>query len=136
MRYTHTLITERVVQEVVLRQDKSDVRTIRPLLSSGKIISKPTPNVPIISDYYAISETDCGVIRLGLAMPDLITIIDDKEEFLIACRYGLRPMFLLDVFVLLTTSYDLDKAMARNMIQSTAKRYSPAYVAHTLSMLG
>src|SRR5258708_30948624 len=118
-------VTERVVQEVILHHDKSDVRIARPLMTSGQITASPAPATPLISDFYQISETDCGVIRLGLTMPERITIIDDKEEYLIACRYNLRPLFLLDLLVLLATSYGLDKGTARDMVQSTAKRYSP-----------
>lgn len=135
LNHANFSVTDQVVTEVVLRMGKSDVQIARPLISAGRISTVATATIPVISDFYAISETDCGVIRTGLLLTDTLTVIDDKEAYVIACRYELRPIFLLDLLVLLVRQHGLDKALAVEMVQSMTKRYSVGYVAHTVSML-
>ncbi len=114
-------LTDAVEQEVVLQYEKSDAQIAKSLIKSGQINVIPAPTEPTISDFYKLHETDCGVIRLGIALPHLLTIIDDKEAYVVSTRYGLHPMFLLDLFVLLVQQHGLEKQSALDMVKSAEK---------------
>jgi hypothetical protein len=128
-------ITEAVNHEVTVQYEKSDARIAKSLVASGRIAVVPAPKTPPILDFYKLHETDCGVIRLGIASPHLITVIDDKEAYIVSTRYGLRPMLLLDLLVLLVQRHGLEKLVALDMVKSAERRYSPSYVAHTIFKL-
>jgi hypothetical protein len=135
LEHADVTITEAVHHEVTVQYAKSDAQIARSLVESGRINVVVSPNEPLISDFYKLHETDCGVIRTGLSLSNLLTIIDDKEAYLVSTRYGLRPVFLLDLLVLLIQQHGLEKETALNMVKSAERRYSPAYVAHTVYKL-
>ncbi len=132
LEYTDVYITDAVEREVTVQYEKSDAQIAKRLVNAGQIHVIPAPITPTISDFYKLHETDCGVIRLGLVSPHLLTIIDDKEAYVVSTRYGLKPMFLLDLLILLVEKHGLPKQDALDMIKSAERRYSPAYTAHTI----
>jgi hypothetical protein len=135
LEHAEVYITEAVNHEVTVQYEKSDARIARSLVTSGQIQITPAPKTPPISDFYKLHETDCGVIRLGIASPHLTTIIDDKEAYIVSTRYGLKPILLLDLLVRLVQRHGLGQQVALDMVKSAERRYSPSYVAHTIFKL-
>jgi predicted nucleic acid-binding protein len=132
LQYADVYITDAVQHEITVQYEKSDAQIAKRLVNSGQIQVISAPSNPTISDFYKLHETDCGVIRLGLISPLFLTVIDDKEAYVVSTRYGLKPIFLLDLLVLLVEKCRLQKQDALDMIKSAERRYSPAYIAHTI----
>jgi len=69
-------------------------------------------------------------------VPDVKIILDDHLAFVVACRFGLAPILLLDLLVLLVNEYGLEKQMAIDIVNAVSARYSKSFVKHTLYKLG
>ena|SRR5579859_5056555 len=129
-------VTQKVADEVAaLTRPEPDAAVARRLIRAGQIVILDAPEEPNIHEFYALQETDCTVIRLGLTLENAITVLDDHDAFLIANHYGLKPMFLLDLLVLLVRHEGLDSQVAQTMVESAERRYSPAFIAHTIARL-
>jgi hypothetical protein len=76
------------------------------------------------------------IIRIGVAFPEIFVVIDDKDAFQIASRFGLKPTVLQDMIVLLSHQYHLPQSTAIEIVSRTASRYPASYLVHTLALLG
>jgi hypothetical protein len=115
-----------------------DVRIFKPLLESGQITAQPVPTQPAILDTAYAEKLGVGerdIIRIGLGLPQAFTVIDDKDAFQIANRFGLRPIVFQDMLVLLARDYGLPKPTAVDIAETTASRYPASFLVHTRFLL-
>ena len=66
----------------------------------------------------------------------LSVVIDDHDAFMVACRFGLRPVGFQDFIVSLTSAYQMPKDMAVDIVRTTSRQFPAMYLLHTLDMLG
>ncbi len=60
-----------------------------------------------------------------------MVVLDDYLAFVIASRFNIQPILLLDLLVLLVKDNDLDQTLAIQIIDSIAVRYSTPFIEHT-----
>jgi predicted nucleic acid-binding protein len=138
LNYAEVSISDTVTNEILHDPSHPGASIFKPLLDSGKIAALPTPHEPQILDIaYSgrLGSGERGIIHLGLKFQEAITVIDDKDAFQIANRFGLRPVGLQDMLVLLARDYGLSKQTAIDIANTTASRYPAPFLVHTLFML-
>ncbi len=64
-------------------------------------------------------------------MPDAIVVLDDILAFVVAARFGLQPVLLLDLLVLLVQRQALNWQAAVSVVNAIQSRYSAPFVEHT-----
>ena len=129
-----TCVVETVVAEAIANPAHPDVVAIKSLVDAGRITHRTTPTTPVdalIDGYTKLGRGERDTLRLGTTMPDTKIVLDDYLAFVIAARFGLGPILLLDLRVVLVREYGLDKKIAREIVEKTAKRYSTPLVEHT-----
>lgn len=110
---------------------------LTPLLKSGALLPLQTPVAPLILDTAYSRDLGAGersVIKCGLAFGSQV-VLDDQDAFIVACRFGLRPIGFQDMMVQLVAVGALSKDMAIEIVRTTARQFKAAYLTHTLDML-
>jgi predicted nucleic acid-binding protein len=109
-----------------------------PLLKAGQIKSAAAPDAPTILDTAYGNDLGVGerhVIKIALAQK-LPAVIDDREAFIVACRFGLYPIGFQDFIVRLVKELAFPNETALDIVKTTARQYPKMFLAHTLDMLG
>lgn len=112
-------------------------RTISPLLRSGELQTLTAPADPTILDTSYGKDLGIGersTIKAALTS-GMTTVIDDKNAFIVACRFGLRPIGFQDFMVRLVREHNLSKTTAIEIVNASAGQYPRMFLAHTLDML-
>ncbi len=138
LNYADLAISAGVAREALHEPPHPDVKIFKPLLESGQLTAKPVPTQPEMLDIAYAEKLGVGerdIIRVGLGILEAFTVIDDKDAFQIANRFGLRPMVFQDMLVLLAREFGLPKLTAVEIVQNTASRYPASFLVHTLFLL-
>jgi hypothetical protein len=90
-----------------------------------------TPISPIIDNYTKLGQGERDTIRLGTIMPTTKILLDDYLAFVVAIRFDLDTILLLDFVVSLVKQSDLSKSIALEIVKHMAPRYSTPFVEHT-----
>src|SRR5258708_8227187 len=135
LTYLDITVIDRVAAEVVGDRTTPDAHVARRLIRDGVIQVVPVPTLADVEDFYNSDPADFGTITLAIQRPALLPIFDDKAAFITAVHYDLRPVFLLDLIVLLVKRHGLPAQTALNMVESAAKRFPEGHVAHTMARL-
>jgi predicted nucleic acid-binding protein len=127
-------IVETVAIEATANPAYPDSTVIQAFLKAERIFRVPTPKTPvdaIIDSYVKLGKGERDTLRLGIATPGARIVLDDHLAFVIATRFGVEPILLLDLLVLLVREDGLDKRTADAIIDQIAGRYSTPFVQHT-----
>lgn len=141
--YIHTILafaqitlSEAVVSEIQAAQTGKISRVISPLLKTGEIASIASTNpLPILDQAYGnlLGLGERGTIKAGLAA-DYTVVLDDKDAFIAACRFGLHPIGFQDFIVRLVNNYGMPKSTATEIVTTTSRQFPAAFLIHTLHM--
>ena len=127
-------IAESVAAEATVNPGYSDAAVIKTLLDTSRIALITTPSTRldnVIDSYMRLGVGERDTIRLGLSLPDGLIVLDDYLAFVIAARFGLQPVLLLDLIVSFVEDGRLDKALAQEIVEQIARRYSLPFINHT-----
>jgi predicted nucleic acid-binding protein len=135
MQYMELVLTNVIVNEI--QGSGKMARVISPFLKSTSIrvitaLSTPETIDSIYNVYLGAGER--SVIKAALNL-GLTPIIDDKDAFLVACRFGLHPMGFQDLIVHLARESNMPASIAIEIVTATFKQFPAVYLAHTLEML-
>jgi len=128
------VVVDTVASEATANPAHPDTAIIQGLLQSRKISRIPVPTPPIsaiIDNYTKLGQGERDTIRLATMMSFARILLDDYLAFVVAKRFDLEPILLLDFVVSLVKQGDLRKAIAFDIIQSIAPRYSTPFIEHT-----
>lgn len=112
-------------------------RIVAPLINSGDIKKASTSNITTALDTAYSKDLGLGeraTIKAALEM-ELTPVIDDKDAFIVGCRFGLRPIGFQDWIVRLVREHDLPRETGIEIVQVTSSQYPRMFLAHTLEML-
>ncbi len=135
-------VTVSVQDEVVLAGNRyPDASAARQRIDAGKIAVVPSPSDPniraLIAPYgLGTGEIDCIQLAEHSDWKDATLVVDDHLAYLVSDRLGQRKRFLLDVIADLVRANQMAASHAVNVIRAIQSRYPPAFVEHTLLMLG
>lgn len=132
--HSDVVVVNTVAKESTANPQHRDTALITELLRSRTIKTIPTPTSPlgeVIDLYTKLGQGERDTLRLGTMMPYARLILDDYLAFVIAARFGLQPILLLDFVVLLIQQSKLDLELGRQIVDGIAPRYSLAFIEHT-----
>jgi hypothetical protein len=135
-------VTASVRDEVVLAGNRyPDASAARQRIDAGKIAVVPPPSDPVIRILIApyglgAGEMDCIQLAGHSDWKDATLVVDDHLAYLVSDRLGQRKRFLLDVIADLVRANQMADSLAVSVIRAIRSRYPPAFVEHTLLMLG
>ena len=112
-------------------------QVVSPLLKSDALRVIDAPAEPEILDLSYARDLGLGersVIKATLK-EQIIPVLDDKDAFIVACRFGLRPLGFQDFIVFLAKSSGLPKDLAMDIVTTSASQYPRMYLAHSVDML-
>lgn len=136
LNYATLYIPEGVVTEVMSGSGR--IASVASPLVRKKIIQvQESPAQPEILDMAYSKILGVGerhTIKLALAT-GLTPIFDDKDAFMIACRFGLRPLVFQDMLIKLVTEGSLPKSDATEIAKATTGQFPGVYLIHTLDSL-
>jgi predicted nucleic acid-binding protein len=141
--YIQTIISviRPVIPEAVILEARRGTSTIAqvasPLVNRGLIHTMIAPTEPRLLDEAYAGELGAGeraVIRLALST-QLPCILDDKDAFIVACRFGLRPLIFQDFIIDLVHKHGLPVTTGIEIIQSTARWFPIMFLEHSLRKL-
>jgi hypothetical protein len=135
LRYATIVLSDDVISEA---GKGKTIRVVSPLLKTGAVRSIPVPAGPVIVDDAYSKDLGLGeraVIKAALAtgMP---AVIDDHEAFIVASRFGLRPLLFQDFIVKMVADHDMPIETAIEIVKTTASQFRRMFLKHTLDMLG
>lgn len=134
LQHVDVVLTDGVVNEA--GQGKI-WRTISPLLRDGELQTLTAPVDPVILDTSYGKDLGIGersTIKVAL-VSGMTTVIDDKNAFIVACRFGLRPIGFQDFMVKLVREHSLPQTTAVEIVNASTGQYPKMFLAHTLDML-
>jgi predicted nucleic acid-binding protein len=134
LQYTKIALTNGVIDEA----GRGKIwRIVSPLLKTGEIQSTSTLQAPEILDSSYGNDLGLGerstiksAIHTGIT-----AIIDDRDAFVVANRFGVHPIGFQDWIVILTREFNLPKQTALEIVQASANQYPKMFLAHTLELL-
>jgi predicted nucleic acid-binding protein len=136
MRHATFLLTNHVKDEI--QGAGKMARVITPLLKNQRLTYVSTPSIPAIVDRAygtVLGAGERSIIKVAL-QTGLTPVLDDKDAFIAACRFGLQPIGFQDMIVQLANRYTLPKQQALEIVTVTARQFPAMYLAHTLDLLG
>ncbi len=113
-------------------------RIVSPLLKTGEIQSISAPLEPDILDLSYGNDLGLGersTIKSAL-LTGLTAIIDDRDAFVVANRFGIHPIGFQDWIVRLAREANLPAKIAVDIVHASANQYPKMFLVHTLKMLG
>lgn len=137
LNYCQVVLPADVVTEIQNAPSGKIARTMTPLLKSSVLsIYTPSSAPPILDLAYgeSLGLGERAIIKAALASGFPI-VIDDKDAFIIACRFGLRPVGFQDFMIRLVREQGMAKEMAVEIVKATARQYPATFLAHTLDLL-
>ncbi|MBL1137128.1 MAG: hypothetical protein D8M56_17625 [Chloroflexi bacterium] len=126
-------VVETVAQEATANPAYTDAKVVQQLLNGKQLTQLPVPTTSIdaiINGYTRLGLGEQDTIRLGITNSANI-VLDDYLAFVVGTRFDLRPLLLLDLLVLAAREYNLDKAIALEIVDAIQVRYSSPFVEHT-----
>jgi hypothetical protein len=135
-------VTASVRDEVVLAGNRyADATAARQRIDAGRIgVVSPRSNLSIkmlIVPYgLGTGEMDCIQLAGNPDWQDATLVVDDHLAYLVSDRLGQRKRFLMDVIADLVRANKMAGSLAVSMVQAIRPRYPPAFVEHTLLILG
>jgi len=136
--FLDALVVQTVSIESTANPKYADAKAIQLFLGNQQILSLPIPTTSldsVIDQYTKLGNGERDTLRLAITNPQAQVILDDYLAFVIATRFHLRPLLLLDLLVLLVESHNLDRQLAVKILDAIKSRYSAAFVEHTRVML-
>ena len=134
IQYTKLILTD----SVIIEAGRGKIwRIIAPLLKTGEIQAISTPEEPTILDLSYGNDLGLGersTIKSAMQM-SLTAIIDDRDAFVVANRFGVHPIGFQDWIVVLAREFNLPKQTAIEIVQSSANQYPKMFLMHTLKLL-
>jgi predicted nucleic acid-binding protein len=127
-------VARTVALEATANPAHSDAAVVDNLLKEKRITDFPVPSTPldaVIDAYTKLGQGERDTMRLALTLPAASIVLDDYLAFVIAARFGLKPIFLLDLIVSFVEDGVLEKPLALEVVEQVAARYSPPFVNHT-----
>jgi hypothetical protein len=112
-------------------------RIVSPLLKTDEIESTTTPKEPEILDLSYGNDLGLGersTIKSAI-LTGLTAIIDDRDAFVVANRFGVHPIGFQDWMVMLSREFNLPTKIAMEIVQSSANQFPKMFLAHTLKLL-
>ncbi len=138
LRIASPILVESVAAEATVNPAHADAVVVRQLLNAEHIVVLPAPVTAqdeVIDSYVKLGQGERDLIRLGLEMPETPLVLDDYLAFVIAVRFGLKPILLLDLIVSFVKDERLERELAREIVEQIAPRYSLPFVSHTRTKL-
>ncbi|MBZ0276221.1 MAG: hypothetical protein K8I60_08760 [Anaerolineae bacterium] len=132
--HSDIVVVDTVAKEATANPQHRDSALITKLLRSRTIKTFPTPTPPlgeVIDLYTKLGQGERDTLRSATMMPFARLILDDYLAFVIAARFGLQPILLLDFVVLLIQQGKLDLELGHQIVNRVAPRYSLAFIEHT-----
>ena len=123
-----------VVAEATANPAHADAAVVKRLLDEGRLLSLPVVATPLdttIDNYIKLGIGERDTIRVASAEPSMPLVLDDYLAFVIASRFSLTPILLLDLIVSFVNTGELERSLARAMVDKMAPRYSTPFVEHT-----
>ena len=117
----------------------ADAREARQRVDAGKIqVVAPQldPSIQTILNLYRLGDGEQQAILLMRQQDYTALIVDDHLAYLVADRLHVSKRFFLDLIVGLQQAGQLDITDAKAIVAAVRPRYPPAFVEHTLRMLG
>lgn len=136
--YQTFVVVQTVATELTANPTHADSAVANRLLSARVIKTIPIPSPPIssvIDQYTKLGQGKRDTIRLGIMMPRAEIIFDDYLALVVAGRFGLKPILLLDFVVSLAEKGIMSSEFAQEIVQTIRPRYSSPFVEHTLYKL-
>ena len=133
------VVVDSVAREATANPTYQDAVLISHLLQARQIRKLPCPTPPetaVIDGYSKLGQGERDTIKLTTMMSFAHVIFDDYLAFVVASRFGLKPMLLLDFIVKLTQENHMDKSLGLAIVNQIASRYSVPFVEHTRYKLG
>ncbi len=127
-------VAETVALEATANMAHPDATVIGRLLETERIARLSVPVQPInaiVDSYTRLGSGERDTIKLAVTIPDAIVVLDDMLAFVVAARFGLQPVLLLDLLVLLVQKQDLNRQVALSLVNAIQSRYSAPFVEHT-----
>jgi len=126
-----------VAREALADPPHADVRVSKPLIQSEAISILAASDPPAILSAYDFGKGEHDIIAIGLKRRDVILVIDDHLAFIIATRFGLRPLLTLDVIVELVHSHGMPKTVGIEIVRvwQSKNRFGPGFLRHTFEKL-
>jgi len=128
------VLVDSVATEATANPTYKDSIVISQLLKSRQIrrLPSPTPSESIIINAYTkLGQGERDTIKLATMRPFAEVIFDDYLALVIALRFGLKPVLLLDFVVMLVQKDFIDKTLGLAIVDHIAPRYSAPFVEHT-----
>jgi predicted nucleic acid-binding protein len=133
LSFANITIVDTVGREATANPAYKDAQVILGLLASKQIKQQVVNRHPldrVIDAYNRLGQGERDTIRFSLNHPRSRVILDDYLAYVIAIRFGLRPLLFLDLLVSLTKR-GMDESLAEAVLNATATRYSKPFVDHT-----
>ena len=127
-----------MVLALLKKQRLTYARHIQELIQNQKISVEATPQTAQdewIDRYQKLGIGERDAIRLALTYSESRLVLDDYLACVIAGRFGIRPIILLDLLIELSIAGQISVQYAQRLVQGIAGRYSSAFVEHTLHQL-
>jgi predicted nucleic acid-binding protein len=127
-------VASSVADEGTANPKDADAQVIWRLLSQNKLLRvTPDPSSldKTVDAYTKLGQGERDTLRVGLADTDSPIVLDDYLAFVIATRFGIKPILLLDLIVMLAEKKILKSALASDIVESIQARYSLPFVEHT-----
>ena len=132
------IVAGTVAAEATANPAHSDAAVVETLLKKKRLFNAPVLSTPldsVIDGYTKLGKGERDTIRIAPAFPGASVVLDDYLAFVIATRFDLKPILLLDLIVLFVEQGHLEKALAQEIIIQMASRYSSPFVNHTIYKL-
>ncbi len=142
LTYCKVIIARSVCEEVIVAgAGYPDARIAQQRIEQNRlVVLTPTENYELESliAVYNLGKGERDAILLAnqVNLQDAILVIDDHLAYLVSARLKKQqPCFLLDVFIDLVKTKQMDKSLAIKIVKAIRLRYPPAFVEHTLLVL-
>ncbi|MFQ5340689.1 MAG: hypothetical protein ACE5F6_03990 [Anaerolineae bacterium] len=143
LSYAEVVIPEEVKNEAVdqgLSAGYTDAQALDGLVKGGAIrveaAQQADPTFEQVVDAYGIENGDEEVLRLCRQTPDYdYVIVDDRLLYLIIHRFGMRPLFLPDLIVMMAREGAVSETQAEQMLDAIKSRYRAGFIEHAVQVL-
>lgn len=143
LRYAEVMIAEQVKGEVIdqgLQAGYPDAQALDDLARMGAVkVEVAQPGIAVfeqVLDAYGVEDGDKEVLRLCRQTPDYDhVIVDDRLLYLILHRFGMRPLFLPDLIVMMAREKAVTEMQAEQMLDAIKPRYRLGFIEHARQML-
>lgn len=138
LSYTDIALAEGVISEIQAAPSGKIARVMSPLLRTRiqRVLINDEP--AILDQAYSklLGLGERSTIRVAMRSPEWTAVIDDKDAFIVACRFGVHPIGFQDFIVKLVKEREMPKSKAIEIVKTTTRQFPSSYLVHTLDMLG